>query len=358
MPSNHPPSPQSPDQPSFDSHDIHHKLPTSPGVGGSLPTPAHSINGSMSTLDVIAEAAHSEEISNKRKRDLEDTGDRDQKKVHIESSGVSINDLHRNVGPKYRLCKTPYNESPVPYQDDLFALYGLEDLAALVAREHPDGTKNTMRKTYKGHIKKLQICGAFDTVAKEEGAPDTLWQMVAPGFTDESRDAAENRWQAQYGTTAKLMLDKAPVASDQIMQKAVTMAKGNVPRNLFNPKALSMENQKKVAAPAVVVQAKHNGGARAQVHAGGNHQVGGAQRMGKLDAARPQRNNAKRQYTESVYEGYGEGYVDDEMQDPGYSTGDGEDAMGGRKRAKKSFGNSLSPFGSRQTSYGPGSIGV
>lgn len=60
----------------------------------------------MSTLESMAETAYAEDISNKRKRDLEDTGDREQKKVHIEDSEVSIKDLHLNVGPKYLLCKS------------------------------------------------------------------------------------------------------------------------------------------------------------------------------------------------------------------------------------------------------------
>jgi len=74
----------------------------------SLPTPAHSINGSMSsaTSDIMADTSLVEEISNKRKRDLEDHGDREQKKVHVEDSRISIKDLHLDVGQKYLLCRT------------------------------------------------------------------------------------------------------------------------------------------------------------------------------------------------------------------------------------------------------------
>ena len=66
----------------------------------------------------MAEAAHSEESSNKRKRDLEDHGDREQKKVHIEDGRISINDLHLDVGQKYLLCrtrKTPFFPRDVPF---------------------------------------------------------------------------------------------------------------------------------------------------------------------------------------------------------------------------------------------------
>ena len=42
----------------------------------------------------------------KRKRSLEDTGDRDPKKMHLEESRSSVDDLHLNVGAKYLLCQT------------------------------------------------------------------------------------------------------------------------------------------------------------------------------------------------------------------------------------------------------------
>ncbi len=47
-----------------------------------------------------------EELSNKRKRDIEDLGERDMKKVHTETSRLSIEDLHLDVGAKYLICRT------------------------------------------------------------------------------------------------------------------------------------------------------------------------------------------------------------------------------------------------------------
>ena len=54
---------------------------------------------------MLQDALH-EEVSNKRKRDVEDNGGRDQKKVHVEDSRASIGDLHLDVGEKYLLCRT------------------------------------------------------------------------------------------------------------------------------------------------------------------------------------------------------------------------------------------------------------
>lgn len=55
---------------------------------------------------MASEQLHLEESSHKRKRELEDHGDQEQKKVHIEDSRFGIDDLHIDVGEKYLLCKT------------------------------------------------------------------------------------------------------------------------------------------------------------------------------------------------------------------------------------------------------------
>jgi hypothetical protein len=106
MPSDHPQTPQSPSH--YESTDLPSKLTASPKTGNSLPTPAHSINGSMSstTADISMEGIQPEDSSNKRKRDLEDHGDQEQKKVHVEDSRIRIEDLHLDVGKKYSLCRT------------------------------------------------------------------------------------------------------------------------------------------------------------------------------------------------------------------------------------------------------------
>ena len=71
-----------------------------------------------------------EEISNKRKRDVEDNGDRDQKKVHVEDSRATIDDLHLDVGEKYLLCRT----RKAPFFQDL--LYPGLVLYALLCPTH------------------------------------------------------------------------------------------------------------------------------------------------------------------------------------------------------------------------------
>lgn len=51
-------------------------------------------------------------VSVKRKRDLEDNGDREQKKVHVDDSTIDIGALHYDVGPKFLLLqnrKVPFS---------------------------------------------------------------------------------------------------------------------------------------------------------------------------------------------------------------------------------------------------------
>lgn len=61
---------------------------------------------SSSTADIVTDVAHLDESSHKRKRDVQDNGDRDQKKVHVEDSRIRIEDLHLDVGKIYTLCRT------------------------------------------------------------------------------------------------------------------------------------------------------------------------------------------------------------------------------------------------------------
>lgn len=72
----------------------------------ALPTPAHSVNGSSIPTDMVHDIVMTEDSPQKRKRPLEDVGDQEQKKVHLEESSMDIENLHLDVGHKYLVCKT------------------------------------------------------------------------------------------------------------------------------------------------------------------------------------------------------------------------------------------------------------
>lgn len=119
-----------------------------------------------------------------------------------------------------------------------------------------------------------------------------------------------------------------------LMQKGMTMNKGSVPKGLWDKSVLGeldIEEKKKEG----VLQTP--GGYKAGAGFTGMARTISSQSMGyrppqPKEMARPKRAVKKRGYDESSFEGYGEGFVDDDMADGGYSTGDGED---GRKRRKK-----------------------
>lgn len=81
----------------------------------TLPTPANSVNGTLQ-LDMAHDTIMGEgSPNNKRKRPIDDHGDRDQKKMQTEDRRLGIENLHLDVGEKYLLCRTrkaPFTSKP------------------------------------------------------------------------------------------------------------------------------------------------------------------------------------------------------------------------------------------------------
>ena len=73
--------------------------------------------------DVTLETENS---SNKRKREVEDVGDQEQKKVHVEDRRLGIEDLHVDVGKKYLLCRTRKAPTSLAYYSLLQRLCSLQ----------------------------------------------------------------------------------------------------------------------------------------------------------------------------------------------------------------------------------------
>lgn len=71
----------------------------------TLPTPAHSVNGSSILSEMNNDAVMGEDSPQKRKRSG-DEGERDQKKVDTEGRRYGIEKLHMNMDEKYLLCRT------------------------------------------------------------------------------------------------------------------------------------------------------------------------------------------------------------------------------------------------------------
>ncbi|KAL3427923.1 Rox3 mediator complex subunit [Phlyctema vagabunda] len=343
----HPHTPQSPS--TFSIAHLPPK-PSSPQTTTSLPTPAHSINGSTSSItsDMTSDPSMFEDGSHKRKRDIGDHGDQEQKKAHIENSRFGINDLHIDVGPKYLLCKTPHSGvRPHPSQD-LFALYGLSPVAASVVRLWPDGSKNTLRKSYKGKIKDSGISGNFDVVKKDLEASDTLFAMAMQ---------PQEEWDMQF-VRGKEVEKGLPEIARSSLGKAMTMLKGDLTKADWDSKVLGELGP----ASSTIASKTARIGIKAPTPApvSAIPQNTAINRVTKGEIPRPRRNIKKRAYDDTSFVGYGEGFVDDGQDDGGYSTGDGNERGQGQKRRKKTpvGGNhgqhGLSGDGG---TWGPGMIG-
>lgn len=78
----------------------------------TLPTPAHTISEYTTSCPP---AMSSSPDSSKRKRPSDDADSPGlRKKVHVEDRELGIEDLHLDVGEKYRLCKT--RKAPILFQ--------------------------------------------------------------------------------------------------------------------------------------------------------------------------------------------------------------------------------------------------
>lgn len=239
--------------------------------------------------------------------------------------------------------------------DDLFVRYGLTPLAAEVAREKPNGEKNALRKTYKGHMKRLGVAGHFDVVKKPEDAPSDFMSLLS---------VPELEWDV-HQVKGQEIGDGLSDATLSSLGRAMTMAKGPVPRNVWDTSVLGD------LAPSNGEASKPSSGKLTTPGTPMAATPGVPPRKSNLQSAndptRPKRNVKKRGYGDSSFEGYADSFAD---EDAGYSTGEGE---GGKRRKKvgltlklstttasnKDQSGNASPYPSAmRQNYGPGMVGA
>lgn len=277
----------------------------------SLPLSKESATSAPMSIDT---SVPNEDASHKRKREEQDIGDRQEKKLHVEDRELRMEDLHQDVGYIYQLCRTPHPPQQPDLSEDLFDIYNLNGVAAKVARFFPNGEKNALRKTYKGKIKELNISGRFD-VAKPRDDPmaGLLGMMRMP----------EHEWNVNQ-VFGKEISRGIPQQTRSQMADAFSMNKGIIPKAMWDSSVLGdLDSMDKKAAPAA-----HKLGAAGMQRTSSSSS--GIAKGKQAEVARPKRAIKKRGYDESSFEGYGEGFVDDDM-DTGYS----DDGEGGGKRRKK-----------------------
>lgn len=231
------------------------------------------------------------------------------------------------------------------FSKDLLSLYGLHAIVASVARTDPvTGEKiNRLRKSYEGKVKSFGLAGRNRAVKHEKG------KMIGLG---ELADWPEEEWQNQKVTGRHVQkgLSSATMAK---LEKAMRMQPGPVPNSNEWEDLLGFE---KAAAPPLqaVAEATAKNIAPREAHtvkANGVTVTNGARlKAGKAPASasevpRPKRSGKKRRYDEHSYEGYGDGFVDDEGDatmtggggggNGGYSSGDGSRKSGAPKKRRK-----------------------
>ncbi|KAL2760723.1 hypothetical protein ACRALDRAFT_2039305 [Sodiomyces alcalophilus JCM 7366] len=361
----HPQTPQSPSQLSPGTSDLASSMnSTLTAITTNLPTPAHSVNGSTAhPSDKSQDFTMGEDVSHKRKRSIDDLGDREQKKAHIEDSRIGIEDIHLDVGEKYLLCQTQHRVQRFPQiTEDLFEMFDLTGIAAEVAREKPDGEKNALRKTYKGHMRRLGIMGRFDSVKQAWEDPKQEVDENAEQHQDDALDSSgqtneKNKKEEYFGFGKIATIHDADFWQGRShlmmgltqgvkagLSRAVAMAKGPIPAKQWDSTVLgditatvdpSRNMLGKATAPGTPI------GIPGSTITKSKQQPQGVPRA--------QRNGKKRGYGDGSFEGYGEGFPDD-----GYSTGDGDD-RGGLKRHKKGTGTPQFPqTGTPRQAYGSG----
>ena len=220
-------------------------------------------------------------------------------------------------------------QQPHPSQD-LIHLFGLSPLAATVARTDPiTGEKlNKLRKSYEGQVKTFGLAGRNKAVKTESGVTGSLVNLMA---------WPEDEWQNQVvaGKGLEKGLSAATLAK---LDKAVRLEPGPVPKNDEWENILGLE---KLKAPLPIVEMKgkpapHTASKLPKVNGHVNGMIVGIP-AGEVE--RPKRTGRKRRYDERSFEGYGEGFVDDDGMDVGgYSSGEGSRKSSvSKKKRKKVF---------------------
>ena len=159
-----------------------------------------------------------------------------------------------------------------------------------------------MRKSYEGQLKTLGLAGRNKSVKYEEGKGMGLKELTL---------WPEEEWQNQK-VSGKDVHKGLPSGIFAKLDKAMHMQPGQLPNNNYWEDLLGHDKPKPIEQNAKASKLPAN---TAKV----NSQANGA--TANAEAIRPKRSSKKRRYDDQSFEGYGEGFVDDEI-DMGYSSGD------------------------------------
>jgi hypothetical protein len=196
-------------------------------------------------------------------------------------------------------------------------MYGLRDIAASVRRYHPvTGVKiNKLRKSYEGKLKELGLPGKNRVMENEK----------------ELQNLLHSEWETPTEDGSTLWLDRMPRTSDGPMKDnmlanlsaALSLKPGRLPKAQHEhwKAQLAFDDAKpKPAAPTKTAASnflKTTTGPLARKSAPASP---------RNVPGRPERTSKKRRYDDTSFEGY---------EEEGYSTGDAEDRLAGKRRKQQ-----------------------
>ncbi|OCK86395.1 Rox3-domain-containing protein, partial [Lepidopterella palustris CBS 459.81] len=294
----------------------------------AFPTPASSTAGTVSFA--LKDSDGDAQMMDESTEDVAKTGDDGaamsgtdehrrsdhdrQEKGSLASESAGHRRRNADGGCLFKLCVNPHSISRPHTSQNLIELYGLNSIAASVARKDPvTGEKiNKLRKSYEGQIKKLQIAGKNKAISN----PDELMNFM--GWP-------EQEWQNQkvYG---KSVMDGLSGDVLGLLDRALQMAPGGLPPD-------QAEKWRNLVATDDGVKSK------AGVDVPGKKPLQStpntrspATLSPAVKAVRPERAGTKRRYNDTSFVGYGEGFADDDVAD---STGGEDDGRSGFKNKKR-----------------------
>ena len=216
---------------------------------------------------------------------------------------------------------------PDPCQH-LLSRYGFSGLHARVARTDPitHDKINKLRKSYEGQIKNFALAGR-NKPTKEE-IPEAQWSSLNMMMLE-----PDDSWYA-----SKVMGKRIEVNSDleSRLQKAMFLQPGRTKDHEQWEDLLGHEKPRPIQVQEPVSKKAVTGAPPQRPQVNGNglrtipHTAG--------EAVRPRRTGKKRSYADNSFEGYGDGFVDDEAVDMDHSflsnSEDGSHGLGRKKRKK------------------------
>ena len=215
------------------------------------------------------------------------------------------------------------------HSQDLIDLYRLGPTAAKVARIDPvTGDKiNKLRSSYANQIKAFQIAGKNKAIKHDDALHGmSLRDMAAWPYEE---------WQVQK-VGAKDVGKGLSSSALAKLEKAVKLEPGTVPKNDEWESILGHEKLKPGSPLETEVKPSH----RTKEKMNG-HPNGAGQPSGDSDTIRARRTGKRRRYDDESFEGYGEGFVDDDRDDA-----DGLSSDGGGKKKKRRKVRPPCPLGS------------